>query len=659
MQLRLAVQSPLTSAKLGLQITLFSEAITRSAFEAALSGPNPQDSGFSVLQTTTVPLTAVGLRQPDGTLSLDLPVSSSLFTKTPKAPANGTLLSFPSGASPGVYPVEIGLVGGEGPSTLAAFTTFLVLAPDGAARPIHFAVTFQIGASPATTVDGVPAPALADEQELEELASVLEANRSVSVSIALYPQFVAALTAAAVTLPHPSQAQHEAELHAQAALGALRALDAMRNVQFLTEPYAAIDVAGAARGGAAGEVATQLRTGARTAEDAGLHVTAGYTAAPATLGEHGVRLLAASGTRFLELPSADAEQPLNPQAASWQYPLWAPFVVQGSNVVADASDRYLESHLESRSAPVLGANQLLADLADLYFAEQNDPPRGVSLLVPSGWHPSAPDLHLFLEGLVTGLESSPVIRSNTLSQFFSAVPPGSAETPPGSSASPLATGGLASPRVPAGDLLSAPALAAARSQLAALASTIPTEPRLLAGLGTRILLSETLGLSAGERGGYLGSVPAQLGAARASLSLPSGKTITMTSLSAKIPISISSSAATPLDVYLVVSSPNNELTFTHNRFAMTLRRANNTIDVRVQARAAGDFELGLKLITRVGGVVLAQSKLTIRSTAISGVAVVLTAGAAAFLVVWWARSALKRRRTGRHLKGSATPAPST
>jgi hypothetical protein len=48
--------------------------------------------------------------------------------------------------------------------------------------------------------------------------------------------------------------------------------------------------------------------------------------------------------------------------------------------------------------------------------------------------------------------------------------------------------------------------------------------------------------------------------------------------------------------------------------------------------------------------------MTIRSTAISGVAVALSIGAAAFLVVWWMRSILTKRRKKHKQRGAALAA---
>jgi hypothetical protein len=48
--------------------------------------------------------------------------------------------------------------------------------------------------------------------------------------------------------------------------------------------------------------------------------------------------------------------------------------------------------------------------------------------------------------------------------------------------------------------------------------------------------------------------------------------------------------------------------------------------------------------------------MTIRSTAISGVAVALSVGAAVFLVVWWMRAIVTKRRKQHKLRGAALAA---
>ena len=133
------------------------------------------------------------------------------------------------------------------------------------------------------------------------------------------------------------------------------------------------------------------------------------------------------------------------------------------------------------------------------------------------------------------------------------------------------------------------------------------------------------------------------------IGLPSGRVVTVTSASARFPIAITSSSATPLHAVLVVSGP--DLT-SSSYLDVELRRGTNSLIVRVHTRTSGDSSLQLQLLSPVGRLQLARAELTIRSTAISEVAIALTVGAAAFLVVWWLRSAgRRRRRRARHAAG--------
>jgi hypothetical protein len=79
-----------------------------------------------------------------------------------------------------------------------------------------------------------------------------------------------------------------------------------------------------------------------------------------------------------------------------------------------------------------------------------------------------------------------------------------------------------------------------------------------------------------------------------------------------------------------------------------LERGTTSFIVRVKTRTSGDSVVQLQLLSPIGGLEVARGEFTIRSTAISGVAIGLTAGAGAYLLVWWLRSALRRGR--RHAK---------
>jgi hypothetical protein len=136
------------------------------------------------------------------------------------------------------------------------------------------------------------------------------------------------------------------------------------------------------------------------------------------------------------------------------------------------------------------------------------------------------------------------------------------------------------------------------------------------------------------------------------LSLPAGRTVTVTSSPARFPIAIASGSRTPLHAILVISGAN--LTSSINA-QVVLKRGTTSFIVRLRTRTSGDSRLLLQLLSPTGRLELARAELTIRSTAISGVAIALTVGAAAFLLFWWFRSASRRRRRYASRHGRSQP----
>jgi hypothetical protein len=85
--------------------------------------------------------------------------------------------------------------------------------------------------------------------------------------------------------------------------------------------------------------------------------------------------------------------------------------------------------------------------------------------------------------------------------------------------------------------------------------------------------------------------------------------------------------------------PANEVTR-----RLDLLRRNETARFAVQTRASGAFPLLVTLESPDGSLVVSRSTLTVRSTAASGVGLLLSAAAGLFLLAWWGRHALHGRR---------------
>lgn len=652
MQLTVAIRSGIARKDLGLVVTLYSVATERGYFEETLAGDT---SDFTVLTTSPVlKLTTKGLVAADGDATVDLPVASpGVPGRQPtRAPREGAVLTLPCTVScAGVYPLQVSLEDLTTYTPLDSFMTYLILAPERALSPLRFSFVLPLGTSPAFSRSGTADPSARTEGEIERIAAEAAANPRTDFSLALYPQLLDSLRqAASATVDGKKSATRRpapGAKAAQRALGAARALATLPNVELTDETYAPIDLSGAAVAKARREAATQFRAGREALGDFGVDASQRPFVSVDPLGPRGLALARAAGVHRMLVP-ADS---VTPVPTSWIFPVWAPFIVRRGDVEADASDGNLVNDLSVSTDPALRANQLLADLAVLYFVEQPPGNRGVTLLAPTGWVPKS----AFFSTFFAGLASSPVVQSVTLSNFFSEVPAGSDEIPNGDALSPLLYRGLVAPDVPREDILPLNPIRVARAMVGSLSTLLPHDPRLIEKAEDLILVGESAGLEPSTRLSYFDAPRAEMAREMADVSLPRKRTITITSLAAKIPISVASRDRTPLDVDLRLSScplpagsvgcRNGDLSFTHHVFRLSpLLPGNRTIEVHVSARSSGDFFLYLELTTPDGGTILADSRVLIRSTAISGVAIVLTVVAAAFLVLWWGRSALRRRR---------------
>ena len=174
-------------------------------------------------------------------------------------------------------------------------------------------------------------------------------------------------------------------------------------------------------------------------------------------------------------------------------------------------------------------------------------------------------------------------------------------------------------------------------------------------------VSGSRALSAAGRSSYLGAASAQLDAQFGQVSAPATEQVTLTARNARIPMSVRSELTGPAKV-IVQLEGSNRLSFPNGgEVQATLTRGRNRIVVRVRAPTSGDSPLRMRVLSPDRRVQLAETRYTVRSTAVSGVGLVLTIGAFAFLVIWWARHWRSRRRRGRHASVGRHPtaAPTT
>ena len=634
--LGLAVTSDLPASDLEVDVTLYSQLHSRVGFEDTVKGGL---DGLAALSRVTLPLESLlGAGHSSGQASVQLPVSAPGVPtgKVPKSiPSSQYLqLSCTLGACDGVYPLQVSLVHSATASALATFTTHLILVPSAVVpSPLRFSFVVPIGSSPAFSPTGEQIPSGA-ASALASIEASITATPGAPLTLAASPQALEAMAA-------PGK---DARATLLSGLGA--AIEA-GDASLTDAPFAAVDPSGLTATGAGNELAAQFHRGRDAMSElpksiSGVPPSSTYVS-ESWLSHSALLAVQQTGVQRVVLPDSNVGLP-----DAWSDTVTAPFHVSGASVEVASSDSALASHLAGTGGAVLRAHQLLADLAEIYFGYPNAPvARGVVLVAPSSWSPD----HVFLGELMRGLVSSPIVDTVSLAHYFSSVPVGSCSAPDGLGCSP-STLQLDAPTVPADNLVPAAAVVGARSTLGEVAAIEPTAGALLDQLSDGVLVGQTAGLGASERAGYFAAPSAALHGIGTTLSLSTGRTVTVTSHSARVPISVTSSAPGPVHVLLTISSPDLTVPPDVRAIPMVLTHGVNVTIIHLNAPPSGDSTLELQLRSPSGATLLASGALTLRSTQISGVAIALTIGAAAFLLIWWGRSVLRRgrKRAGKHAK---------
>lgn len=174
------------------------------------------------------------------------------------------------------------------------------------------------------------------------------------------------------------------------------------------------------------------------------------------------------------------------------------------------------------------------------------------------------------------------------------------------------------------------------SSLASYAAMVSNRPELIRPYQLDLAISAARDLPLDQRVLDANSVQLDLREPFTSITIPTKDKITLGARDARFPLPIESELEYPVKVVIELQA-NDRLDFPNNRIEATLEEGRQVVPIRVKTRTAGDTPVRITVRSPDDGVILAESQYTIRSTAVSGVGVVLTIGAAAFLVLWWGR----------------------
>lgn len=285
--------------------------------------------------------------------------------------------------------------------------------------------------------------------------------------------------------------------------------------------------------------------------------------------------------------------------------------------------------------PALAARAALGELAAIWFEFPGTPGRGAAVTFPEdGSLPPA-----FFAAFASLVRASPWLRRQSASALVSLVGQPRRE--------PLASIPFRSfPRPYVERLL------ATRGSLHPFRATVGEAGGLSERLRRRLLLAE--GGSALDRAGvgvvYMTSVQRAIAATYRRVHPPSdGVVYTLTSQRGFLPLTVTNDSPYPMRVWVRLVADRRLVFPQGNVLPLTLSRGATTpFRVAVRAQGTGRFPIKLQILAPVpacGSCTLAETQVIIRSTAYNRVALVLTIGAGLFLLGWWGRRFLPRRRS--------------
>ncbi|HLF99502.1 MAG TPA: DUF6049 family protein [Acidimicrobiia bacterium] len=641
------------AASLELFVSVRSRLESRTAFDRTLDGEGLRGTVASVTLPAATLATGVagaagthrasvfiGEPPPPPTPSPDEPTPRTTTTTTPAPPPLPSLAV----TQEGVYPLVIELRPSGSEEAHDRLVTYVVALDPAAQRtPLSVAWVWPMAVDAPRLPDGSVGAglgnAVAPSGRIGQMVAALAGFPDLPVTLA--PRGAAldawAELAAGATAAAPGSTTTDPATLAATSLAALQAQAALQTRQFLAGTYARVDLPALARGGLAGEIAAQLAEGADV-----LRATLGIRPDPRTflvsggLEERSLSVLRQAGVDRLVIPRSSLEpvfEQLTPARPFDIETRGRPFRSASpdpliSGILGPPEGDEIPSDAET-------AQRFLAGLA-VVALEAPSSERGVVVVPPLTWTPPTTMLTLALRGL----SSHPALSPVTLDSLFSGVDVADDDTAQ-RDLEPSGARRLA---------LSREAIEGARARIASLATMLEptaTEPALAA---RRLLLAQAEPFQ--RRGAdpdaidYLAGVDGVIGSVIGSVRLPDAPSVTLTAQRGAIPLTLVNDSGRPLRVRLSLTS--DKLLFpggaTHD---LVLPPRSTTERFTVEARTSGSFPMVVEVTSPDGNLAIGSFEMTIRSTAVSGVALTVTIGAGLFLAGWWGNHFRKSRRARR------------
>ena len=632
-RLRIATRAKNTGSgtihDLSLGVVVFSPVRSRSAYEQSLR-TDPQ---------TPVVLDAVTFEIP-GSLG---PGQSLTIAPDPID------LSFLSSSPSSVYPVKVELRSDLVPvATLRTPLVSLALPPGRtqAETPLNLSWAFVLSApvlhGPGGTFDGAAVDGLLDrdgrlQQEVAALTSLATAKRPVPLDVVIAPLLLQQLDQLsrgyAVQgndgIGHVKQGQGDSRAAAEL-LARLRELVRAPTVEVSATPYASPNVPGLVAAGLQDDLGRQISVGRDVVSrvlgvqpNPSLFRPLGSFLDQASL----VRLSRLGYDLFLLDPNM-VERP--PQNKEFAQPAAAALQVgpePGDTVTALVPDPGMDGLLSSDLPtldPRLAAQAVLGELAQIWL-EEPGVRRSVAVAFTRSRLPGA----LFVP-LLHDVAAAPWLSEEPLTRMADRF------RPPGEPATLV-------PRIgPGYPSWFVALLDGARHDLGTYRSMLAGTSPLPRELESTLLTAESAQFASPDTSGagFVASVKARLQGEFKKVGLQTAPLFTLPSRGGNIPVVVTSQTGYPIRVDVKLLS--NHLSVSSDVHRVEVAGHSKPLLFHVQAKTTGRFPVQVMILTP-SGVTLDTGQLVVRSTAYNLVALLVTIGAAVFLLAWWARRFLPRK----------------
>lgn len=526
----------------------------------------------------------------------------------------------------GVYEVELLLRGDDDRIEDRLFLHTVIVAPPRAEpASLQVAIVVPLTATAGHQADGT---VQIDRTALGRWENIGEglATTTTPLTLQIRPETIVALGTEA---PRDSRAR--------ALLQRLQLVAAEREI--LASPFVDLDVDAWTATGLGSDVADQYGQGIATlAATFERDITPGPWLAPTEVQPDTLTLLAALGFDrvVLEEASVDLGSRDGYQASDGQR-----FeIVDGNGLGQNAmlADPLIGSHLDRSANQALNANHLLADLSMVAIADRAFA-RGIVIVLPDevAINPA------LLEPVLKGLGDHPLLTAVTLTELFATISPAAlaSDGPDGPTVQrnlrptdPPATIGLQALRNEA------------QNALVSFADVVPNGGAVFDQLRQLLLISADAALGRSEQEDYLRAVIDRVALDANAVSASAPDRVTLSSRSGIVPVTIRNDGDVPVRALLTLTS--DKLRFPDGARAEQLLLPGVTeLDLEVEALSSGDALLDVRLLSPDRGIELERTRIAVRSTALSGVGLVIAAIALAFLFVWWVRNLRTHKRDKR------------